>query len=73
MGYRPCITSYRLAGSIKIRPTVTGGQLTRVVNVTGFTTFLKRMKDILWPQELAAATPDTLSAVESRPSLRTVA
>jgi hypothetical protein len=71
--YRPRIISYRLAGSVKIRPILTGGRLTRVANFTGFTIFPKQMKDTLWPQELAATTPGTLSAVVSRPSLRTAA
>lgn len=35
MEYRPCIISYRLAGSVKIRPILTGGHLTWVVNFTG--------------------------------------
>ena len=73
MEYQPCIISYRLTGSVKIRPILTGGRLTRVANFIGFTIFPKRMKVILWPQELAPTTPGTLSAVESRPSLRTAA
>jgi hypothetical protein len=68
MEYRPCIISYRLADSGKIRPILTGGRLTRVTNFTGFTMFPKRMKDIHRPQELGATTSGTLSAVASRPS-----
>ena len=73
MEYRPCILSYRLVGSVKIRPILTGGRLTRVANFTGFTVFPKRMKDILWPQKLAPTTPGTLFVVKSRPSLRPAA
>ena len=47
MEYRPCIISYRLAGSVKVRPILTGGRLTRVANITGFTIFRKRMEDTL--------------------------
>jgi len=73
MEYRPCIISYRLAGSVKMRPILTGGRLTRVANFTGVIIFPERMKDKLWPQELAPTTPGALYALESRPSLRAAA
>jgi len=73
MEYRLRIISYRIAGSVKIQPILTGGRITKVANFTGFTIFPKRMKDILGPQELAATTSATLSAVASRPSLWTAA
>jgi len=37
MEYCACITLYKSAGSVKVRPTVTSGRITRVASFTGFT------------------------------------